>query len=159
LRNQYQEALCLLGHEYAIFGTVEKGIGLGKKLGYPTANVRYNPRKLLPPEGVYTCWADIKGERFEGVMFIGQNHFNPEIRISVEAHLFDVDRDLYGEQIALYPARFLRKNQKYDSPQQLARQIGQDKNEAMQILQKEKQHDADKRTKGSNYCWKTSPRQ
>ena len=138
IQNRYPEALRLLGHEYAVFGSVEKGIGLGKKLGYPTANVAYNPRKLLPPEGVYTCCAEIDGKSHDGVMFIGRNHFNPEIRISVEAHLFDFDRDIYDQEITVYPLRFVRENRKYDSTEQLVRQIHKDKEKALQIMQKEK---------------------
>jgi riboflavin kinase/FMN adenylyltransferase len=138
--NRYQEALRLLGHEYAIYGTVEKGIGLGKKLGYPTANVRYNPRKLLPPHGVYSCRAQVSGERFDGVMFIGRNHFNPEERITVEAHLFHFDKDIYNEDIIVYPRHFIRENRKYDSPEELVQQIEKDKERAIELLEKENQH-------------------
>ncbi len=158
MQNRYQEAIRLLGHEYAIYGPVERGIRLGKKLGYPTANVRYNPRKLLPPEGVYACWTEIAKECYESVMFIGRNQFNPKARVSVETHLLDCDRNLYGEEVTVYPTHFIRKNRRFDSPEQLARQIGKDKEIALQILQKEKQHAADERAKGSDYCWKPSPR-
>ena len=74
----FDDAVELLGHHYAIFGTVERGMGLGKKLGFPTANVDYNERKLLPPDGIYACWARVGGEDLNGIMFIGQNYFNPE---------------------------------------------------------------------------------
>lgn len=153
LQNRYPLALRLLGHEYAICGAVGKGIGLGKKLGYPTANVRYNPRKLLPAEGVYACWTEIDQKRYKGVMFIGQNHFNPEVGISVEAHLFDFDRDLYGQEITVYPTCFIRESKMFGSTGELNRQIGKDKEKAMQILQKEKRHGADKRKKSANYCF------
>ncbi len=159
MQNRYREALRLLGHEYAIYGPIEKGIGLGKKLGYPTANVRYNPRKLLPTEGVYACCVEIGQDCREGVMFIGRNHFNPQDRISVEAHLFDFDRDLYGEEVTAYPIHFIRENRKYESQEQLARQIKKDKEEALQILQKEKRHAADEGAKSSNYCFKPFARQ
>lgn len=159
MQDRYREARRLLGHEYAIYGPVEKGIGLGKKLGYPTANVKYSPRKLLPAEGVYTCCVEIGKDCHEGVMFIGQNHFNPQDHISVEAHLFDFDRELYDEEITAYPIHFIRKNRKYDSQEQLVRQIEKDKEKALQILQKEKRHAADEGAKSSNYCFKPSPRQ
>ncbi|HKK20162.1 MAG TPA: riboflavin biosynthesis protein RibF, partial [candidate division Zixibacteria bacterium] len=96
--NEYHNALELLGHDYAIYGTVERGIGLGRRLGYPTANVRYSIRKLLPAEGVYVCWAQIGDETRDGMMFIGRNHFNPAQRITVEANLFEFDRDIYDQE-------------------------------------------------------------
>ncbi len=151
--NRYEEALKLLGHEYAIYGTVEKGIGLGKKLGYPTANVKYNSRKLLPPQGVYVCYTELDEKCYEGMMFIGRNYFNPEARISVEVNLFDFDRDIYGKEIIVYPTRFIRANKKFDAHEPLVKQITKDKEKALHILQKEKRHGADERAKSSNYCF------
>lgn len=136
----YPEALHLLGHEYAIYGTVERGIGLGRKLGYPTANVKYGANKLLPPEGVYSCWIQIGSENFAGMMFIGENHFNPTRRVTVEANIFEFDRDIYDQEIAVYPTHFVRGNRRFDSTEALVRQIGTDKIDILEILRKEKQH-------------------
>ncbi len=152
VEDRYPEALRLLGHDYAIYGTVEKGIGLGKKLGYPTANVKYNPRKLLPSHGVYACWVQIGDERKDGVMFIGRNHFNPVHRVSVEANLFDFSRDIYDEEITVYPTHYIRGNRKYDTPEELVRQIAKDKEKVLHILQKERQYVHNKGAKSSHYC-------
>jgi riboflavin kinase/FMN adenylyltransferase len=152
IESRYRDALRLLGHDYAIFGSVEKGIGLGMKLGYPTANVRYSPRKLLPTYGVYTCRAQVGRERFNGVMFIGRNHFNPVNHISVEANLFDFDRDIYNEEVTVFPIHYVRENHKFGSTKELAKQIEKDKEHAMQLLERERQHVNDKRAKSSNYC-------
>ncbi len=152
LGNRYEEALRLLGHDYAIFGVVTQGIGLGKKLGYPTANIRYNPRKLLPVHGVYACRVEIDRRCHNGVMFIGRNHFNPEATISVEAHLFDFEEDVYGQEIIVYPTRFIRENRRYDNRQQLALQIGKDKDKVLQILDKEKKNAAHQGAKSSHCC-------
>ena len=138
----YSEAVKLLGHEYAIYGIVEKGIGLGRKLGYPTVNVRYSPRKLLPPEGVYSCWAQVGKDDLCGMMFIGQNHFNPQRRVTVEANLFDFDRNIYEQEIILYPCHYVRENRKFDSTDDLAHQIDADKRQIMQLLE----------TKGEKAC-------
>jgi len=134
--DHYTEAIRLLGHEYAIYGRVEKGIGLGRKIGYPTANVRYNLRKLLPPDGVYACWAHVQDQDRYGMMFIGRNHFNPAGGISVEANLFDFDRDIYDEEIIVYPCQFIRRNQKYDSTEELVKQIEIDKQNVLKLLNK-----------------------
>jgi riboflavin kinase/FMN adenylyltransferase len=133
---RFPEAIQLLGHEYAIYGTVERGIGLGRKLGFPTANINYSNRKLLPPDGVYSCWSQVVGRDVPGMMFIGQNHFNPARKISVEANLFNFDQDIYDEEIIIYPGRFLRENRKYASTEALARQIERDKKNVLELLHK-----------------------
>jgi riboflavin kinase/FMN adenylyltransferase len=138
--NRLQEAIRLLGHGYAIAGNVERGIGLGHKIGYPTANVNYSARKLLPAEGVYSCWAQIGDTDFDGMMFIGRNHFNPQERISVEANLFDVDEDLYGQQMIVYPTHYIRENRRFESTDDLVRQIEHDKQEILRIIDKEKKN-------------------
>lgn len=135
-RDDYAEGLRLLGHDYAIFGTVERGIGLGRKLGYPTANVAYSERKLLPPQGVYSCWAQIGKEEKNGMMFIGRNHFNPNPTVTVEANLFDFDRDIYDEEIVVFPTRFIRENRKFDSEEALVEQIGSDKETILNMMDK-----------------------
>lgn len=150
--DRFNEAIRLLGHDYAIFGTVEKGIGLGHKLGFPTANVAYDSRKLLPGEGVYVCKAWVRGERKNGMMFIGRNHFNPVEKISVEANLFDFDEDIYGEEIAVYPTFFLRGNKKFDTTDSLVEQIEIDKKDTIEYIKKETKNDDRQRAKSSNCC-------
>jgi riboflavin kinase/FMN adenylyltransferase len=152
LADRYTEAIELLGHDYAIFGTVKRGIGLGRKLGYPTANLRYSERKLLPPEGVYTCRVLIGDDEKNGMMFIGQNHFNPEEGMSVEANLFDFDDDIYDQDITVYPTCFLRKNQRFESTDQLVHQLEIDKINAIDIMKKEKKNDSQQRAKSSDCC-------
>lgn len=134
---KYEFAVELLGHDYAIFGIVERGIGLGKKIGYPTANVHYSHRKLLPPEGVYACWAQVSGEKRSGMMFVGQNHFNPVAKLSVEVNLFDFEREIYGEEIIVYPTRYIRQNRRFGSTESLVAQIGEDKRQVIEILEKQ----------------------
>jgi riboflavin kinase/FMN adenylyltransferase len=150
--NRFEEAVRLLGHAYAIYGTVERGIGLGKKLGYPTANVRYSERKLLPHEGVYACRAQVGGEHKDGMMFIGRNHFNPAGGVSVEANLFDFDRDIYDEEMVVYPFRWIRENHRFESKEALVEQIGKDKEAVVNILKEEKRNASAQGAKSSHYC-------
>ncbi len=133
---RYSQARELLGHEYAIAGMVERGIGLGRQLGYPTANIRYGERKLLPPEGVYACWTEIGDEKKSGMMFIGQNHFNPVARVSVEANLFDFDRDIYDRELVVYPTEFVRRNRLFKERDALIEQLKQDKIQVLEILRR-----------------------
>jgi len=149
--NRYREAIDLLGHDYAIYGTVEKGIGLGHKLGYPTANVNYNQRKLLPAEGVYSCYVELGTERLDGMMFIGRNHFNPALRISVEVNIFDFKQDLYDQEITVYPTHFIRENRKFDATDKLVEQIEKDKINVIRIINEERKNGFDQRAESSNY--------
>ena len=146
----FDDAVELLGHHYAIFGTVVRGMGLGKKLGFPTANVDYNERKLLPPDGIYACWAKVDGQDLNGMMFIGQNHFNPESGKSVEANLFDFDRDIYDEGIFVYPTHFIRENRKFSSTNELIAQMKKDKELVLNIIKKEKENASRERAQSSN---------
>lgn len=150
LAGHYDLAIELMGHYYAISGPVERGLGLGRRLGYPTANVGYDMRKLLPPEGVYACWAQVEGEEKDGMMFIGKNHFNPQKLITVEANLFDFDRDIYDKEIIVYPTTFIRENRKFDSTDELIEQIAKDKKDVLEIIDKEKQNGYEQRSKSSN---------
>ncbi|MFZ5981763.1 MAG: bifunctional riboflavin kinase/FAD synthetase [Candidatus Zixiibacteriota bacterium] len=136
LKNRYPEAIRLLGHEYAISGKIESGISLGKKIGFPTANVSCSGRKLLPPEGVYACWILIDKEEKNGMMFIGQNHFNPKARLTIEVNLFDFDRDIYGKEIIVFPTTYVRENRKFNTPEDLVKQLKKDKNKIIEILNK-----------------------
>lgn len=149
--NEYRKALELLGHEYAIFGTVERGIGLGRKLGYPTANVKYNHRKLLPAEGVYACWVQVDGDEKNGMMFIGRNYFNPARKITVEANLFDFDRDIYDKEIYVYATHYVRGNMRFDVTDDLVKQLEIDKENVLRIIEKEHCYGDLKRKKSTNY--------
>ncbi|MBU8933133.1 MAG: bifunctional riboflavin kinase/FAD synthetase [candidate division Zixibacteria bacterium] len=137
LGGNYEDALNLLGHDYAIYGTVERGIGMGHRLGFPTANVKYSDRKLLPVEGVYACRVEVESDCYQGMMFIGRNHLNPQQCISVEANLFEFDHDIYDRQITVYPIRFVRENRKFDSTELLVEQIEQDKKQVINMFKKE----------------------
>ena len=136
IKNRYPEAIRLLGHEYAVSGRVERGISLGKKIGFPTANVSCSGRKLLPPEGVYACWIQIDNEEKNGMMFIGRNHFNPKARLTIEVNLFDFDRDIYDREIIVFPTTYVRENMKFASTDELVKQLNIDKNNIIEILNK-----------------------
>jgi riboflavin kinase/FMN adenylyltransferase len=148
--DDYEGAMNMLGHHYGIYGTVERGIGLGRRLGYPTANLRYSARKLLPRDGVYSCWAEVGGNCRAGMMFIGKNYFNPQERLSVEANLFDFDRDIYDQEMMLYPGRYLRSNRRFDSTEKLKEQLELDKQSVIRILEKERKDVNQQRAQGSN---------
>jgi len=135
-QNQYGDALRLLGHDYAICGSVIRGIGLGRKIGYPTANIQVSHRKLLPTQGVYSCWAEVNGREFDGMLFIGQNHFNPVEGLTVEVNLFDFDQKIYGHEIVVNPTRYIRENRQFAAETELMAQIAKDKQQVLRMISK-----------------------
>jgi len=131
---EWSDALAMLGHPYPIHGIVAKGLGEGKKMGWPTINLDWSERKLLPREGVYSCMASVNGDLYKGMMFIGVNMLNPEKSLSVEANLFDFDRDVYEKAVTLYPKHYVRGIARFDSAAELALQIERDKKKIIDLL-------------------------
>jgi len=132
---EWEDALQMLGHPYPIRGRVVKGIGKGRQLlGWPTINLSWSERKLLPPAGVYACTAAVGEKQYRGMMFIGVNMLNPQQVVSVEAHLFDFNGDLYGAEVTLYPSHFIRPNIRFATPEELSRQIAHDKETVLKLI-------------------------
>ena len=131
------EAGRLLGRPYALAGPIVAGDGLGRKLGFPTANLDVSGL-VLPPNGVYAARAVLAGHRFVAVMNIG---VRPTVRatpgaVRVEAHLLDLDRngDLYGQELIVTPITRLRDEQRFPSLDELQTQIGRDATAARRAL-------------------------
>jgi riboflavin kinase / FMN adenylyltransferase len=131
---QWSEARAMLGHAYPIRGKVIRGLGHGRKMGWPTANIDWTERKLLPPQGVYSCTAAVNGDMHRGMMFVGVNMLNPEKTVSVEANLFAFDRDIYDADMTVFPLDFVRPNTRFPSMTELSAQIGKDKELIIDLL-------------------------
>lgn len=130
----WDDAVGMLGHPYPIHGVVTRGLGHGRKMGWPTINLNWEKRKLLPKEGVYSCTASVNGHSYKGMMFVGINMLNPEKTVSVEANLFDFDRSVYEKEATLYPRHFIRANRRFESADLLAAQIARDKRKILELL-------------------------
>src|SRR6266545_4312622 len=95
------EASALLGHHFYIDGNVTKGVGRGREIGVPTANI-VSGNELIPPHGVYATTATVDGVVHPSVTNVGlRPTFNDVAQTTVEVHLLDFDRDLYGQKIRL----------------------------------------------------------
>ncbi len=125
----------MLGRDYTILGTVEEGKHLGRSLGFPTANLSAHSEQF-PPNGVYAAEGILQGEKVYGVVNLGVRPTidNDSPQRVLEFHLFDFDRDLYGEDVELRFLRFLRPEQKFESLAALREQIARDVSEARQIF-------------------------
>tara|TARA_B100000579_G_scaffold245566_1_gene201639 strand:+ start:89 stop:1009 length:921 start_codon:yes stop_codon:yes gene_type:complete len=127
----------LLNRPYTFRGMVERGRGLGKKIGWPTANLKVDGRKFLPSLGVYAAWASIasKKERFFAVMNLGpQPTISPNSSSAVEVHLLDKSINLLGKELIIEPVQRIRIQKKFNSINELSRQIGFDAKLAREIL-------------------------
>ena len=127
----------LLGYRFTLHGTVTDGQRVGRKLGFPTANIEASdPHKLIPGYGVYAVEIIIEGIRNKGMLNIGiRPTFNNNAdKRSIEVHIFDFAQDLYHKQITLVFSGKIRDEQKFSGIDELAQQLKKDKLEAMQIL-------------------------
>lgn len=116
-----------LGRPYSITGTVVPGAQRGRALGFPTLNLSAPPeRKLLPPDGVYSVRVQTPRGTFGGMMNLGgRPTFDDEAR-TLEAYLFDVSDDFYGQRVRVDMIRRLREVRRFPSPEALVAQIRED---------------------------------
>ncbi len=133
-----KEANEFLGRLYYLEGKVVKGHGVGKKIGFPTANLVVHPDKLLPKPGVYSIIADVRDNEYVGFCNVGfQPTFNDrEKQLVVEVNLFDFDEDIYGESIGVYFVDYLRDVQKFSSVEALIEELNIDKIKAIESVSK-----------------------
>ena len=131
-----REAARLMPHPYRLRGQVVHGRGLGKRLGWPTANLRVDGRKFLPLEGVYACRVRVAGDGpFAAVMNLGpQPSVDPAAPSAVEVHLLDRVTTLYGQELEVEPVLFLRCQQVFSGLDELSSQIGRDVQQARAVL-------------------------
>jgi riboflavin kinase/FMN adenylyltransferase len=115
-----------LGRRYAVDGTVTAGAGRGAHLGWPTANLAIPPRMLLPGEGVYAGRAHVRGRTYTAAVNVGTNPTFGGEPMHVEAYLLDFEGELRGDPISVEFWARLRDEVRFDSPEALAKQIGQD---------------------------------
>ncbi len=126
----------LLQRPYRFQGQVVAGRGLGRGLGWPTANLQVDGRKCLPAEGVYAAWAWRDGEALRpAVMNLGrQPTVDPEAPSAVEVHLLDAELELVGQTLLVQPLQRLRGQQAFGSLQELSGQISRDADQARALL-------------------------
>lgn len=125
----------LLGRPYSINGVVVPGAARGRALGYPTLNLsRPSPRKLLPPDGVYAIMATTPQGSFGGMMNLGPRPTFGEHERSIEAYLFDISGDFYGQPVKLEIVKRLRDTRAFASPEALVQQIRLDESDARSAL-------------------------
>ena len=130
----FPKAAEMLGREYTILGAVVRGDNLGKKIGFPTANLSAHSEQF-PPNGVYLAEASIDGVLHHGVVNLG---VRPTVtggkseRV-LEIHLLDFNREIYGQDVEVRFVQYLRPEKKFESVQALTRQIDADVRKAREL--------------------------
>lgn len=116
-----------LRRDFFMSGRIIKGFGRGRKIGYPTANLQYAEDRIIPKEGVYASKAFCDGCYYLSVTNIGLNPtFEGVKKISIETHILDFNRDIYGEEIRIHFLEFLRGETRFNSVNELIEQIKKD---------------------------------
>lgn len=133
----------LLGYQFFFEGEVVHGDKLGRKLGYPTANLRItDEEKIHLGDGIYAVYVEIRSRKseagslglYKGMMSIG---FRPTVdgkKRVFEVNIFDFDEEIYGEILRVHVKQYLRSEKKFESLPDLVKQIDQDKVESLKIL-------------------------
>ena len=127
----------LLGYPYSLTGTVTDGYKVGRKIGFPTANLHVPcPYKLIPAEGVYAVRVSVEGGQWKGMLNIGHRPtLNNGTDRSIEVHILDFSGDIYHQDVCIEFLRFLRPETKFNSVDELVLQIHKDKEEAIKVFQ------------------------
>jgi len=126
-----------LGYRYTLSGKVIEGKQLGRRIGFPTANIEtLDDHKLVPGDGVYAVFVQTGGKIFKGMLNIGIRptvNYNADHK-SIEVHIFDFESDIYNSEITLYFVSKIRDEQKFDGIVELHEQLVQDRILALRIL-------------------------
>jgi riboflavin kinase/FMN adenylyltransferase len=137
LNGEVETAAKYLGYSYFFSGKVVKGNQLGRKIGFPTANLFIeNEQKLIPANGVYAVEIAIEGNEsaLKGMMNIGLRPTINGIDRVIEVNIFDFNEDIYSKTIKVTLKKYLRSEKKFNGLEELTKQLAIDKTEALSIL-------------------------
>ena len=118
------DANAMLGYKYGLYGVVVAGNRMGRKMGFPTANMQlYEPLKLVPMNGVYAVEVEVLGGTYRGMCNIGlRPTVDGKVR-TIETHILDFNQDIYGLPLLLRFVRRIRDERKFPSLDALREQI------------------------------------
>jgi riboflavin kinase/FMN adenylyltransferase len=137
LKGKLDEANRWLGYFYSVSGTIIEGRKIGRSIGFPTANIKPDYQyKLIPCNGVYAVEVQLDEKVYPGMLSIGSNPtVNTDIRIrSIEVHILNFDKDIYGSKISVTFRKKLREEKKFDNLKQLTEQMRLDKQDTLRLL-------------------------
>jgi riboflavin kinase/FMN adenylyltransferase len=121
-----KKAAQLLTRPYMMQGDVIKGKQLGRTLGFPTINLNYNKKFVIPRGGVYYTIVEYKTELFKGITNVGYNPTVNDNKLSIETYILEFNKDIYGEDVRVYFMDRIRDEKKFSSLQELIEQLKKD---------------------------------
>ena len=127
----------LAGRSFSLRGQVVAGTGRGVSLGFPTANLDIDPDQALPVDGVYAGWADVEDKILPAMINIGTNPTFGDKRRAVEVYIVDYQGKLYGCEIQVEFVERLREEKRFDSVEELKKQIAEDVARGIAVLNAE----------------------
>jgi riboflavin kinase / FMN adenylyltransferase len=130
---EMKRVAALLGRSHFLRGPVVHGRERGRAIGFPTANIQ-SRTECLPPDGVYATQVVLEEGRYPSITNIGMRPTFGEPERTIEAHIFNFNRDIYGREVKLEVAERIRPERKFESAQALAAQIASDLQRAKEIL-------------------------
>jgi riboflavin kinase / FMN adenylyltransferase len=137
LEGDLESAALLLGYHYYLSGIVVEGNHIGRKIGFPTANIHpLDPDKLIPMNGVYAVRIQLRGQTYDGMLNIG---FRPTIDSAmavktIEVHIFEASGDFYGDELVIHFIKRVRDEMKFSGLDALKHQLQKDKVTIQAIL-------------------------
>ena len=133
-----KDANKMLGREYTISGKIVHGNALGRKIGYPTANLEIPNNIFIPKMGVYSSLVKIgNGDKYyKALTFIGISNINKELR--VESHILDFSRTIYGKKLTVMLLKYVRDNVKVNSMEEVKLLLKKDEYKVREFFKKEK---------------------
>ena len=135
LAGNVQVANDYLGHHYSFTGKVSEGKKNGRSIGHPTANIQIEESyKLIPQTGVYVVSSKIEEVLYYGMMNIGRNPTLGENEQTIEVHFFDLNANLYGQNLTVSVLEHIRSEKKFDSLEALKNQLDQDKKFSLDFI-------------------------
>lgn len=139
--NDVEQANKMLGYTYSLKGHVIHGDKMGEKLGFRTANIAVDEDdKLIPGNGIYAVTVLVQHQTYQGMLYIGTKSTLPSGgEVSIEVHLFDFNKDIYHEEIAIGLIAFVRKDATFDSLEELSENIQADQEKTLKLLDGEKE--------------------
>ncbi len=130
-----KEAKRYLERNYSFSGIVVQGSKRGRIMGFPTANINIDDRKVIPGDGVYAVHAIYDQETYQGMMHIGTRPtFIVDELITIEVHIFDFDKEIYGEKLTIICLEKIRDIIKFPDKESLLEQMKKDKKQALDLM-------------------------
>ncbi|WP_138429956.1 bifunctional riboflavin kinase/FAD synthetase [Fodinibius saliphilus] len=130
-----EQATRFLQRPYRLNGMVVHGDKRGKKIGFPTANIRpEHNKKIIPKSGVYAVKVRINGDWYKGMMNIGVRPTFDGEQQTLEVHLFNFNKDIYGKEVQVRFYKRIRDEKKFEGQDELVSQLQNDEREAEEIL-------------------------